>query len=159
MTQLLVYCDDARARIGTTYDPNLLSKFDQHKAVETWQVGFVSGKLAFRLKTISALNELLRRALDKDLLEVTYQRRLYGRVFEVKETLVVNLIGHNVPPLLTPAGSTAFTDPDIVDMLAASWGEYITVIYKLVSCGEAKLSPVDQPVHFAMADCPAVAAL
>lgn len=134
MPLLMIYSEDGSSQPGSTFDLNMMSRFDGRQAVETWQVGYVKGELAIRLKTVSSVNRLLRQANDGDLLKVTYQARLTHR--QLQETLVVRFVGHE--PVLMPWEQPALSDSEVVGLLEVGWGEYITVTYRLMSRHETK---------------------
>ena len=139
MTQLIIIDNDGTQRTGTGYDAQMASRFDGQQALETWQVGHVQGQLAIRFKTVSSLNALLREAHDGDSLEIVYKRKLGVR--ETKETLTVRQAGFGIQPIVLSGDALALTDVEIVRLLDASWGEYITVTYRLVTTQGAELLP------------------
>jgi len=140
MTQLLIYSEDGSTCSGNTYDTNMVSRLDRREAGETWQVGYVSDSLAIRLKSVSSLNALLRRALDGDIVEITYRLRTGGK--PIQETRTVRLAGHGIQPMLMARDEATFSDDKVVRMLNARWGEYIDVRYRLLSAHGAQLKPI-----------------
>ena len=141
MTQLLIYSEDGSTCLGTTYDPNMVSRLERREAHETWQVGYVDDALAIRLKTVSSLNALLRKAIDGDVLEISY-RSPSGTV--IQETRTVKLTGHRMQPVLMARDEAAYTDSQVVHLLKASWGEYITVCYRLLTSQGSVLLPIPE---------------
>lgn len=140
MTQLIIYSEDGSTCTGTTYDPNMVSRLDRRQATETWQVGYVGGALAIRLKTISALNALLRQAKDGDSMQIVYRPR-FGSA-ELRETRIVRLAGSGTQPLLMPGNAAALSDEQIVRLLGACWGEFLVVTYQLLNQTAANVEPL-----------------
>lgn len=155
MTQLIIYSEDGSTCTGTTYDQNMVSRFDGRQATETWQVGYVGGSLAIRLKTVSALNTLLRQARDGDGIQIVYRLR-FGSA-EVRETRTVRLAGSGMPPVLMGRNTAPLSDEQIVRLLGACWGEYLVVTYQLVNQTEATLAPLPDTLPVASAPLAAAA--
>jgi hypothetical protein len=155
MTQLIIYSEDGSTCTGTTYDPNMISRLEGRQAMETWQVGYVGGALAIRLKTVSALNALLRQARDGDGMQIVYRPRFGSG--ELRETRIVRLAGSGMQPLLMAGNAVPLSDEQIVRLLGACWGEYLVVTYQLVNQTEANLEPL--PASLLVASAPLAAAV
>lgn len=154
MTQLLIYSEDGSTCPGTTYDANMVSRLDRREAHETWQVGYVGDALAIRLKTVSSLNTLLRKAIDGDVVEVSY-RSPVGTI--IRESRTVRLTGHRIQPVLMARDDTAYSDAQVVSLIGARWGEYITVRYRLLTSQGAALLPIPELADPARGDLRAAA--
>lgn len=150
MTQLEIYREDGSVSVGTTYDREMVSRAESCRAVETWQVGMVKGALAVRLKTVASLNALLRRAADGDHLEIIYRPTFSAG--ELKEMRIVCRFGKGILPVLMPLEQPALTDSEIVQRLALSQGDLITVTYKLLSLDEAALNGPDPLKELSVAE-------
>lgn len=142
MTQLLIYSEDGSTCSGNTFDANMVSRLDRREALETWQVGYVSDALAIRLKSVSSVNELLRKANDGDIVEITYRLRMGSK--PIQETRTVRLAGHGIQPVLMARDTAAFSDGQVVSLLNARWGEYIDVRYRLLSARGALIKPMPE---------------
>jgi len=140
MIQLLIYSEDGSTCSGNTFDANMVSRLDRREAHETWQVGYVSDLLAIRLKSVPSLNALLRKAIDGEIIEITYRLRMGGK--SIQETRSVRLAGRGIQPMLMARDEAAFSDDRVVALLNARWGEYIDVRYRLLSAQGAVLKPV-----------------
>lgn len=157
MTQLIIIDSDGHQRTGSNYDSQMVSRIDDRQAVETWQVGYVRGDLAVRFKTVSAVNALLRQAAEGDRVEITYKRRL--GIGQITEVLAVGHAGFGLQPLLNPVETPALSDKEIVALLNAAWGEYLTVTYRLVSTEAAETVPSRNPfIRFQLPEPPLVVA-
>jgi hypothetical protein len=128
MTQIIAFREDGSQFTSTTADPNLTSKVEPGQAIETWQIGYVKGRLAVSRKTVGAVNEFLSNLPWGSEVNVTYRPRLRRNSFT--EVLRLQFLSGGAQPVLLPIEGTQLEDHQIARELDVFWGEYVTVTYK-----------------------------
>jgi len=141
MTKAILYREDGSQNTTEIDDPRMISRLEFDYALETWLVGPVSGLLAVRAKTIASLNEILKQASTGARVEVLYKTQDTGR--ELKEILKVHRLGRILQPSLVSGDQPRLKDSDIVHLLSAGNGSFLTVTYRIITPHAAfRLPPV-----------------
>ena len=152
MIKAIVYSlDGYELHTAIDHDPNLFSRLQADRAVETWKAGLVRGRLAIVIKTVQSVERFLNNAPDGALVEITYE--LLSTEQEIQETKTVHHFARPKRPVLLPASTAPFTDRQIVRTLGAGLGSYIRVSYRLVDRHSAELEE-PAPLHNAYAELP-----
>lgn len=122
-------------------DPQLVSNYDENRAVETWQIGVVNGRLSINHMTVNAVSAMAGQHSAGEMVKVTYRcQSRPDAVFE--EILFLGPIADWV--LLETIRKPGKEEAEIVRKLKCTTGDFVTATFRIVDIG-CRLS--DPPPH------------
>lgn len=142
MFHLIAYGENGiptRKTLPELGNTSLISKLENNQAVETWQTGIVNGSAAITLKTVSAISQLCLIHGDFQLVEVTYLCSRSGNTLH--ELIPLRAINEWVRFMLEAVHNPGKDDKEVVNLLKALSGDYLTVTYRLVSMCRVCVEP------------------